>query len=170
VPLSAGAILLTGPVGSGKTTVAVEIGEVLDEWDVPHAVCDLDWLAWVRPARDSGATVGGVLLENLALVWRTFRAAGVERLVLARAEADVDALRGALPGVDLRAVHLAAPREELERRLRRRDTGAQLAEHLAAIASPETPAPREAVVETARRTPRQVAEAVLLAAAWSRPG
>jgi hypothetical protein len=155
-------------VGSGKTTVAVEIGEVLDDWDLPHVICDLDWLAWVRPAAGSGATVGTVLLANLALVWGTFRDAGVERLVLARARADVDALRGALPGVELSAVRLAAPREELERRIRRRDTGAQLAEHLAATASPPARAPGEVVIETAGRSPREVAEAVLVAAGWSR--
>lgn len=169
MPLSARAILLTGPVGSGKTTVAIEIGDVLDGWDLPHALCDLDWLAWVRTATDSNVTVERVLLENLALVWRTFRAAGVERLVLARAEADVDALRGALPGVELRAVRLAAPREELERRLRRRDAGARLAEHLTAVAAPPAAAAGEVVVDTAGRTPREVAEAALLAAGWSRP-
>ena len=67
--------------------------------DAPYALVDLDWLAWLRPAAASAMTVQGVLEENLAHVARTFRAAGVERLVLARAlrqQSEVAAIRAAL--------------------------------------------------------------------------
>lgn len=36
------ALLITGPVGVGKTTVAEAVGDVLATAGVPHAVIDLD--------------------------------------------------------------------------------------------------------------------------------
>lgn len=51
---AADAILLTGTVGVGKTTVLIEIGELLDAGQEPYALVDLDWLAWIRPAAGSG--------------------------------------------------------------------------------------------------------------------
>ncbi len=134
------AILLTGMVGAGKTTIALELGELLDELELPHAVIDLDWLAWLRPAEGSPLTHEQVLSENLRAVWPTFRRAGVEHFVLARylrESSQVDDLRRALPGVELVVVELRAPREVREARLRQRDTGAQLEEHLAAIRADE---------------------------------
>jgi hypothetical protein len=131
-------ILVTGTVGVGKTSVLVEIGEVLDGRDEPYALVDLDWLAWLRPDPTGGATVLGVLAENLGHVSATFRRAGVERLVLARAirhGAEVAAIREALGPCDLTVARLVASHGVVEERLRRRDSGAQLAEHLAEAAA-----------------------------------
>ncbi|GAB2821190.1 DUF397 domain-containing protein [Lentzea nigeriaca] len=44
------ALLITGPVGVGKTTVAEAVGDVLAAAEVPHAVIDLDWLRCFRPS------------------------------------------------------------------------------------------------------------------------
>jgi adenylylsulfate kinase len=171
---SARAILLTGTVGSGKTSVAVAIGELLEAGDESYALVDLDWLAWVRPARASIATVHSVLVENLGLIWPTFRAAGVQRLVLARHledRAELDAVRGALTGVELFVVRLRASHALVERRLRARDTGAHLAEHLAEAAAfaarAEGAALEDAVVENGERPLREVAGEVVGAAGWS---
>jgi shikimate kinase len=168
------AILLTGTVGSGKTAVTLEIGQMLDGRDQPYALIDLDWLAWLRPAPGTPMTVDEVLAENLRAVWRTFRRAGVERLVLARClerAAQIDALRRALPGVEIFVVRLVAPLPVLEARLRRRDTSAELAEHLSAAASAgraEVAELADAVVDSGDRTARDVAQEVLAVAGWTR--
>jgi adenylylsulfate kinase len=167
------AILLTGTVGSGKTSVAVEIGELLEGGEASYALVDLDWVAWLRPAPTSVATVHSVLVENLGLIWPTFREAGVELLVLARCIEDrdqLDALRGALPGVELFVVRLTAPQPLIEQRLQARDSGAQLAEHLAETARfatrGEQAALEDAVVENGARPLSEVAAEVLAAAGW----
>ena len=49
------AVLLTGPLGSGKTSVALEVGELLGSAGVPHAVIDLDWLCWAGPGLTGAA-------------------------------------------------------------------------------------------------------------------
>ena len=127
-------ILLSGSVGVGKTTVLLEMGDVLEAGDCPYALLDLDWLAWVRPSGDIDVSVRQVLVDNLAHVCRTFRQAGVRRLVMARAVEtpdDVDLIRAALgvPAV-LTVVCLTARPDVVAERLHGRDTGERLAEHL----------------------------------------
>lgn len=167
------AILLTGTVGAGKTSVALELGEILEAGEHAYGLVDLDWLAWLRPARASLATVQSVLAENLRLIWPTYREAGVERLVLARCvgdRAELDALRASLPGVELYVVRLSVPDELARQRLEARDTGVQLAEHLAETAvlaaRAEQLALEDAVVANGDRPLREVAEDVLAAAGW----
>lgn len=164
------AILLSGPVGSGKTTLTIEIGEILERSGVPYALVDLDWLAWLQPAVDATVTVQDVLVRNLRGVWETFRDAGVDRLVLARfveSREQLEAIRAALVAVDLFAIQLAVPRPVLEERLRRRDTGRELAEHLALVALPEPSGLADAVISSDEgRLPHEVARAILATAGW----
>jgi energy-coupling factor transporter ATP-binding protein EcfA2 len=163
--MAARAVLLTGPVGSGKTTVLYELDELLEERGEPFALLDLDWLAWAR--LPEGAARHVVLAENLAAVWATYRRAGLERLVAARAlasRAELEAIRGALPDAELAVVRLAVPRDELVRRVRARDTGRELEEHLALLDGDE-PRLEDASVD-ATGPPREVAFAVLAVAGW----
>jgi adenylylsulfate kinase len=167
------AILLTGTMGSGKSAVTIAVGELLQQRGQPYALVDLDWLGWVEPAPDSPLTQRAVLTENLRLIWPTFRAAGVARLVLARFvedRAQLEEFRAALPGVPLAVVRLVAPAALIERRLRARDAGAQLAEHLTEFARfaarGEASALEDAVVENGDRPLEDVAAEVLAAAGW----
>jgi hypothetical protein len=164
-------------MGSGKTAVAIAIGELLELRRQPYALVDLDWLGWVEPARDSLLTQRSVLVQNLRLIWPTFREAGVERLVLARYAEDraqLDAFRAALPGVGLFVVRLVASQAVIERRLRARDSGGQLAEHLSETAEfaarGEANALEDAVVQNGDRPLAEVAAEVLVAAGWSAEG
>jgi dephospho-CoA kinase len=166
-------LLITGTVGSGKTSVLLEIGEALRRDGPPYAIADLDWLAWLRPSAASGATVQGVLTDNLAHVARTFRAAGVERLALARAVRsveEVEAIRASLGPCQLTVVRLVAAPAEIARRLGARDTGAQLAEHLAEAGSfaaeAEAAGIGDLVVATDDRAIASVAQEVLVSAGW----
>ena len=66
------AILITGPYGSGKSSLAGEIAEIV-EGDLPYAAIDLDWLAWFEAA--DGAEVhetSAVELRNLSDVVRNY--------------------------------------------------------------------------------------------------
>lgn len=112
------AVLLTGPLGSGKTAVAVETGELLGAAGVPHAVVDLDWLCWAGPAL-TGAALDAVLCDNLAAVRARYEAAGLTTFVLARSVtslAQVAAIRAAAGGA-LVALRLSVPDDERRARL-----------------------------------------------------
>ncbi|NUR84816.1 MAG: hypothetical protein HOY71_12095 [Nonomuraea sp.] len=120
------ALLLTGGLGSGKTAVATEIGELLE---TPHAVVDLDWLCWV-----SGADVHALLTANLRAVAANYAAAGVTDLVLARALLErphLEAVLSALPGYEVTVIRLEVSPATVLDRLSGRDSGATLAGHLA---------------------------------------
>jgi adenylylsulfate kinase len=131
------AVLLTGPVGCGKTAIAMELGELLAERDLPSAVLDLDWLGWFHgppgaPAPDE------LIAENLRVVWPTFRSAGARYLVLARAltaGTQVAALRDAVPDVSMTVALVDVPADVIAERLGRRDAGDVLREHLAESAT-----------------------------------
>jgi gluconate kinase len=166
------ALLLTGTVGSGKTAVAAEIGLLLEESELPSAIVDLDWLGWVH----LGASFDGVerlIAENLAAIWPNLRSAGVRRLVLVRAlqrREAVDGLRWALPDAGLTVVRLLASRATVEERLRRRDTGAVLEEHLMQTLlmaeSMDRAALEDFQVENDDRPVRDVAAEILHRAGW----
>jgi energy-coupling factor transporter ATP-binding protein EcfA2 len=159
------AIVLSGAVGSGKTTLLLQIGALLEERDEPYALIDLDWLAWVHPATGSERSVGELLVENLHAVSGAYRRAGVRWLVMARHlehPGRLAAIRGALPDVEMLAVHLAVPVAVLEQRLRRRDSGSELSEHLAMLAAGAGETPFEdAVVDNDGRPAREVALEIL---------
>ena len=80
-------IIVTGPVGVGKTTVAEEMGMLLLAAKVPHATVDFDQLTacYPRPADDDrwGTKLG---LMNLAALWKNYERSGARRLLLAFAE------------------------------------------------------------------------------------
>src|SRR5919109_5248 len=163
-------ILLSGPVGSGKTTLLLEIGELLERTDKPYALVDADWLAWLRPAPGESLAVDDVLVENLRAVWTTFRRVGVRRLVVARflqRPEQANAIRHALDDLDLFVVRLAVPKQELNKRLRERDSGREVAEHLALIDEYVPVAFEDAVVDAGGgRPPSEIAVEILTLASW----
>ena len=119
--VTARSLLITGTVGVGKTSVLLEIGELLTLGDAPFALVDLDWLAWLRPSRASQTTVPDVLPENLGHVSRTFGRAGVERLVLARAVRrphEVESIRAPAQDKDGGTRQVAIPRTHAAARSR----------------------------------------------------
>lgn len=120
------ALLVTGTVGAGKTSVAATIGSLLAEARIPHAVIDLDALgqSWPPPPDDPFNLM--MELRNLRCVARNYLSTGTRRLVLAGVVESRSArgrYRAAL-GVDLCVCRLRADLDELHRRLRIRHAGA----------------------------------------------
>ena len=117
-------LLITGPVGVGKSTVAAEAGRLLREADVPHALVDLTWIeqCWPVPADDPWNEC--LTHRNLACMWENFRQAGAGRLLLVRvleARSLLRHLAEAVPGADIMAVRLRAPLAVLHARIRARE-------------------------------------------------
>ncbi len=76
-------LLVTGPVGVGKTTVGSEISALLNRAGEPHAFVDMDSLRWCHPSPPHDPFNIALAMRNLAAVWANFRAAGAGRLILA---------------------------------------------------------------------------------------
>ena len=161
-------LLLTGPPGVGKTAIALEVSLRLRAAGVAHAVVDLDALSWCFPAAPGDPYRTRLALRNLAALWPNFRAAGAERLVVARTietRAEADEIAAAIPGGRVVVVRLHATPEALEARLRVREVGSGFA----ALLQRATDLTRlmdlvqleDHLVETTGRSPDEVAREVL---------
>jgi dephospho-CoA kinase len=166
------ALLLTGTVGSGKTAVAQEIGVVLEAAGIPVALVDLDWLGWIH-LRSAEEPLDALIARNLAAIRPNLEDAGASHLVMARAvwqARGLDALRKALSGAELRVVRLTAAPEVIAERLRRRDGGQTLAEHLEEAPDMaralEAAKLEDAVVPNEGRPVRETAQEVLRVMHW----
>jgi predicted kinase len=119
-------LVVTGPIGVGKTTVSQQLGSLLSAREIPHTVIDMDWLrdTWPQPADDRfNARLG---FRNLADVARNSRAAGSGRFVIAdvvESRRDHGRYREAIPGASVTVVRLTVDTAENRARIARRANG-----------------------------------------------
>ncbi len=117
-------LIISGSMGSGKTTVLSEVSDLLVEADVAHAAIDLDWLSIMHPPQ--GQHGKPLMLANLAAVWPVYAAAGAEGLVVARVveeRSDLQQYREAVPGAEPVVCRLEASIDTMQERLRCREPG-----------------------------------------------
>ena len=165
-------LVLTGPVGSGKSTVAAEIDDVLAELKVPNAAVDLDALVWQWPS--TSRWNNDLLFENLASLWPNYQAHGATHLILARVledRAELDCYRAAVPGAEITVCRLTTPEPLRLQRLRERmPPGPSRDWHLARTVELEgilaNLVCEDFEVENGDRPVRDVALEVLVRAGW----
>ena len=120
-------ILITGPGGVGKTTVAFEMSRQLEAAGVGHALLDMDELDHIYPAPQGDPHKTNLTRRNLAAVWANLRRAGAPRLILtmvaASLEYELPHIREAVPGASITVVRLRASERELLERVRLREVG-----------------------------------------------
>jgi hypothetical protein len=171
--MSVPVLLVTGPVGVGKTTVALEASDLLEATGVPHAVIDVDALSWCYPTPVDDPFNSRLALRNLICVWANFAKAGAARLILARVvetRDELGAFREAVPGAELTVVRLRASDETLLRRVADREFGShrewslKRAVELAKLMDDQ--AVEDYLVETDGRTVTDVAREVLRRGNW----
>ena len=127
-------IVVSGSMGTGKTTVMAEASDLLKARGIAHAAIDLDALGI---AHLPDGTPDELQYVNLASLWGNYAAAGADRLVLAAALEDramLERIREAVPGAGVYVCRLRASRETMQRRVRLREPG-MLQEQLVARAA-----------------------------------
>jgi adenylylsulfate kinase len=169
-------LVLTGPVGVGKTTVARALSELLAHADIAHAVIDLDELRWCYPSPVNDPFQIKLGLQNLAVVWASYRAAGAERLILVdivETPATLDGYLAALPNANLVVVRLHAPVPTLLHRLEGREVGASLIWHQERAAElttlMECAQVEDLLVDTENTGVLDIAKDILAQTGWVRP-
>jgi hypothetical protein len=114
-------LLVSGTVGAGKSTVVMEINDVLADLKIPNAALDLDALVWQWPS--TSPWNNDLLFENLATLWPNYAAHGATHLVLARVLEDRNELpryQLAVPGATITICRLVSPEALRLERLRAR--------------------------------------------------
>ncbi|XVV08863.1 adenylyl-sulfate kinase [Actinoplanes sp. CA-131856] len=168
------ALLITGTVGSGKTSVAGAIGDRLTQAQTANAVIDVDWLRRSWPSPPDDPFNRGITLRNLRAVARNYIETGVLRLVLAgviESHAERDAYQTAL-GVPLTVCRLRVDLPTVRQRLIRRHDGdaARLRWHLDRSGELDNIFQQAQVedfaVDATTDSVHQVAAAVMAAVGW----
>ncbi|MGD1859230.1 MAG: AAA family ATPase [Leptolyngbyaceae cyanobacterium] len=126
-------VLISGPVGVGKTTVGQALSELLEHKQWPHTFVDFDQLRYTypRPASDPWGNELG--LKNLADVWKNCSQLGSLNLIIAyvvERKSFIERIQSAVPRASIVTFQLTAKLETLEKRVRQRETGASLDWHL----------------------------------------
>lgn len=175
-PAQAGEVIfIGGRAGSGKSSLAAEIGAVLTRRRIKHAVIEGDALdlAWPPPWEH------GLAERNLEAMWRNYSSLGYHRLVYcntAAARKDTQALlivalKAVGPVKKVTSILLAATDATVGDRLGRREKGSELEAHLersarAAVELEMVAAPGTVRVATDERALTPIAEHVLRIAGW----
>lgn len=164
-------LVISGPVGCGKSTTGRLAAHVLRERNIPYGLVDYEWLAesWPRPGDDPWN--GRVAYLNLAAMWRNFSEIGADRLIVCQTierRSDLARIDVAIPGAECILVWLSAPLETVLARIRARqpdpDWYEDAAKHLAERGDPSQVA--DLVVDNAARSPLEVAEDILRQVGW----
>ncbi len=117
------ALLITGSMGSGKTTILSEASDLLIARNIPHASIDVDALgtAHLPPTLQTQ-----LMYRNLQSVWQNYAHAGLTRLLLARAigdRAELEQCRNAVSGAKIVICRLTASLKTMQHRVQTREIG-----------------------------------------------
>jgi adenylylsulfate kinase-like enzyme len=162
-------VVITGPVGAGKSTTARAVAEELNRRRLPHALIDMDFLRWVYPAPEDDWFNGRLGLRNLGAIWPNLQDVGVEWIVVADVVEHPDGaqqFRDVIPGSRVTVVRLNVPLDLVMARLEVREglDGMEWfrnrAPELQGIMEREGVG--DLVVEVGERTPGEVAGEILL--------
>jgi hypothetical protein len=164
-------LLVTGPIGVGKTAVLREADALLIEAGSSHATVELEEIArcWSNAIEGSQTTF---VYQNLASLWSNFVAVGASRLLLSalvQRRSDLRLVSEAIPGAAITVVRLHAQLSALEQRIRLRDPDAPEGEVVGArwwTQHFNEVRVEDYMVETENRPVGEIAREVLRLADW----
>ena len=162
-------VVITGPCGVGKSSVAFECMELLEEAGVAAAMVDAE-LAYFHPKPEGDPLGYAVAEEGLRALWSVYQAQGITKLLLGRVVEDAEQLaivERAVPGARIRVFRLVASAETVLDRLQQREIGSGLEWYVRRSAEIAQATIGEPV--DAERSVDRIARDVLQRAGWLRP-
>ena len=118
-------VVVTGPVGAGKTATMEALSMLLEQVPGRHVAIDMDHLRWVVPEPEGDRFGSQLGLRNLTAIWPNLLDAGIRRAVMADVVESREQVRdyeAAMPGADVTVVRLHVAPGEIARRLKVRET------------------------------------------------
>lgn len=162
------ALVITGPVGAGKSTVVTAISQLFDHQGIAHVAFDMDYLRWVHPHPAGDPFAAQLGYRNLASIWPNVQIVSPRCVLLADVVEHRSQVRDyatAMPGTDVVVVRLHVPMPVILERLAGRENEntiawyRQRAPELQAIMEREQVA--DIVIDVGHRSPEDVAAEIL---------
>jgi hypothetical protein len=128
-------LVITGGMGTGKTSVLGEASDILTLHHIFHAAIDVDALGLAYLPTAAGNDE--VMYCNLRSVCNNYASLGVTRFLLARAlenRAELDLCRSIVSAANTAVCRLTASVETMEQRVRMRESGVSQRAYVARVA------------------------------------
>ena len=128
-------LIITGGMGTGKTSVLGEASDILTLHHISHAAIDVDALGLAYLPTAAGNDE--VMYCNLRSVCNNYASLGVTRFLLARAlenRAELDLCRSIVSAANTAVCRLTASVETMEQRVRMRESGVSQRAYVARVA------------------------------------
>lgn len=113
-------LVVTGPVGVGKTAVLHEADRMLVEFGSRHATVEMEEIVRFWPIGGSQEAAEGLGWRNLAALWANFAEAGADRLLVSglfESRSELVAIERSISGAKILVVQLRASLPVLDERV-----------------------------------------------------
>jgi hypothetical protein len=133
--LTGSLLIITGGMGSGKTSILAEASDLLALRQITHAAIDVDALGLAR--LPSEACNDATMYINLRSVGKNYAACGVQRFLVARAmegRAELDRCRHIFSTANTVVCRLTASIATMEHRVKMREIGVSRRDYVARVA------------------------------------
>lgn len=165
-------LVLNGSPGSGKTSAANAVSDLLRDDEIPHVVIDFDELGRIYPETNKN-----IQWENLRSVCKNFsKVPDLNRFIIPIAldsAEDIDTLRKGAPYAKWIICELVADRETLLKRVTEREPNKYWREKLRTLVNkyadrPESTKFGELKINTAVKTLKETAKDIIIKVNWNK--
>jgi adenylylsulfate kinase-like enzyme len=125
-------LIITVPVGAGKSSVSEAVSQILSKKKVPNAVIDMDNLTCAYPHPENDRFNSALGYKNLSSIWPNYKKLGIRNLIIPTVIENQEAIRkykSAVPNSHVTVVRLTAGDSTLHKRLEHREVGDSLKWH-----------------------------------------
>lgn len=164
-------LIITGTMGSGKTSVLAEASDILALRGIAHAAIDLDALGLAH--LPSATSNDDVMYRNLRSVCQNYAFIGVKRILVARGVEDrgeLELCREAVSAAHTVVCRLVASVETMKQRVRMRESGVLRGRYVARVTKLNSILDRARLEDFAltseNRLLTEVAQEMLIKAGW----
>lgn len=119
-------LIITGPVGAGKTSAAEAVYDLLSAGKTSCAVIDFDWLTAAYPAPADDRFNFRLGIKNLSSIIPNYLALGIKLYIIPTVvenNEEIESFKNIIKGTDVFVIRLTAEITSLHRRLDKRETG-----------------------------------------------